>query len=64
MAKSDLINAFSTTEEIHEKFKHFFRTDKTIAYYENYKRGVLDRMAKHPELVPEKWKKLVARLNK
>lgn len=66
MRGTDIKLAFSTSEKIKSVFTAFPNetADKMVAYYGNYKRGILDTMEKYPMNVPEKLKKLVARLNK
>lgn len=65
MLEDDIKNAFSSPEELREKYKGFPRAvDDLITYYENYRLGILDKMANYPQIVPPKVKKILAKYHK
>lgn len=65
MLEDDIANAFSSPEELKEKYKGFPRAvDDLITYYENYRLGILDKMANYPQIVPPKVKKILAKYHK
>ena len=63
MLEADINNAFAPPEELRFVYKKFPNNliNEVIKYYNNYKRGILDTMAKYPSIVPPKVKKILAR---
>lgn len=65
MLEDDIKNAFSSPKELENRFRDFpYLIRETIAYYENYKRGIMDTMKKYPQIVPPKAKKILAKYHK
>lgn len=62
--KNEITLAFASEKQIRESYAKFDKEsiDLTVAYYGNYKRGILDTMEKYPMNVPDKLKKLVGSL--
>lgn len=64
MLEDDIKNAFSSPEQLREKFRNFDvgdTLDGVVSYYGNYKRGILDTMTNYPQIVPPKVKKILAK---
>lgn len=61
MLEADIKNAFASPEELKETFKKFPDTEEVVAYYNNYRLGILDKMKNYPSIVPPKVKKILAR---
>lgn len=61
LLEADIKNAFASPEELKETYKNVPDADEVIAYYDNYRLGILDKMKNYPSIVPPKVKKILAK---